>query len=247
MFNDIFSQVKTKYLLLNDGDVFFFNYFLEDYIKLLKQDYKVIVPVSSLGNTVFEYDKYEKILPDGYLDELDKYNVQPSKSANGKLLLHRAHLFHGLVDLDYLKSIGMLFDPLDDPYLEVLSFPAVCDSGTLFYRDLRKKNVKIYPLDYSSRHATMDSYIIHLGFRCSFKLLKELGSKEKLIEDGFADDTYGVSEVFLANNISSIMNNENALYMIDYFKFNIGEVFEEYEEGLIDYDRIQQLVYDFNK
>jgi hypothetical protein len=247
MFNDIFEQVQTRYLLMNDGDVFFFDYFLDTMFDTMYLDNSaMVVNISSMGSNVYD-EAPSKGVPKDYIqtlhDTLDNYKPECKR-----ILPYRIHLFHGLLDLSTLKENNMLFDPLDDPYLECLSNPPYLDSGSLFYRDVRLFNIPFSKFEYTiNADKSNDSkdnfpygkpYLCHLGFRSSFLKLKENFSRENKIREDEINNNKSTAEMYLANNIRTIRKYSKAEFIVKHFNFDITDEFGKVED--IDTNLIEE-------
>lgn len=160
--NDIFSQVKTKYLLLNDGDVVFIDPFLERYEALISLNYKVILCKDKHGKEILDDDRYSIFK--------NKLKYEILISPNEKYLF-RAHQFHGLYDLEYLKSKNILHDRVFNPWVEQAQSltPPISDTGLDFLYLLEEQKIKYYDLEYLS--FLLDNPIYHFGFISSQRRL----------------------------------------------------------------------------
>jgi glycosyltransferase involved in cell wall biosynthesis len=145
---EIMKQVNTKYLFVNDSDVIFVNdQFLNHYLQNVDK-YKVF-GIKSVY--VFNTTHYEKNDPE--IDVLrEKYKnhfeiLDDVKNPfNGWKILPKIPQNHMFVDLDYLKSMNLLYDCLDDKaYSNKLG--NLVDSGVDFYCKLKDNNVPVFEIN----------------------------------------------------------------------------------------------------
>jgi glycosyltransferase involved in cell wall biosynthesis len=158
--NDIFYQTKTKYLLYNDGDVVFTGYFLNSYEAIIKSGYKAIICRGGHGPEILNnsyFDPYEILL-----EEKKEY-------------LLRAHQYHGLVDLEELKSKDMLHDRVFDSSVELeMSRPMPrIDTGLDFMYLLFAKGIFVWDLQYNSEG--LQSPIYHFCLKSSIRRITDSG------------------------------------------------------------------------
>lgn len=149
---DIMEQVKTKYLLINDGDVVFKKGgFLENYFMWFGE-----------GNRLVAHEEFSRF-PKVYYEvteglkryEYYKRFVVPSPFAEGFLCFPRVHMMHAMLDLEYFKSIDLLGDDLTPEFLE-MNLGGFVDTGTDFYHKIADRNI---PVKYLSSSEVYD--ILH--------------------------------------------------------------------------------------
>lgn len=221
MYNDIMEQITTKYLLLNDGDIFFCDYFLEDFFNYIKDGSKIVGNIETIGGDLLSNEIYKEKCGEDYIKRFERLLVG---YRNELPILQRFHLFHALIDIEYLKSINMGIDDLNDSNLEFLSFPPVCDSGMNFTINVFEKEIPFSLFDYRSK----ECHVIHLGFRSSYSAYFD---KFKNIE--FEPEETGLQpkEHFSLFNNKMINENEKAKYIVNLFNFDILSTFNRKERN----------------
>ena len=164
MVREIMEQTSTKYLMINDGDVVFFNKFLNTFFEKIK-----------IYKGLFILGGYESIMLND--NRYDQYNLLYK---NG--MLHRVHLYNSFFDLDYFKEIDLLFDDIyDELYIDALTkhvvyikekdiYSMYADGGINFLYQLYSKNINFYTICHSSLKKS--DYIYHFGWRSSFEKQK---------------------------------------------------------------------------
>ena len=176
MIQDIMNQVKTKYILINDGDVVFLKKFLENFAKKI-DDYKALLVISRFTDAILKercpfksLQKY-KIINDYY----DQFS--------------RVHIFHGLLDLEFFKKENIYFDDIKDKEVaqslqsndRIINGP-FGDGGLDFLYQLLSKNIAFYDLKYWDNFE--NNHIYHLSWRSSYVRRKYISKefREYLIE-----------------------------------------------------------------
>ncbi len=157
---NIMKQINTKYALINDGDVVFLSPFLYDYINLI-QDRKALIVCETLTN--FEnFKKKSAEVPGVTEDYINKYSllVRPCGT------LYRAHLWHGLLDLSFLKDSGIYFDDIfDEQYTKLIAPVPIADGGLNFFYSIESNKIKY--LDLNEHYGYQQLPVYHFGWRSS--------------------------------------------------------------------------------
>lgn len=173
LMNDIMSQVNTKYIMINDGDVVFTRPFLYEYEALIKSGHRALTSNTPHGAELYNDSRF--------FDYKYKFGAEyePLLSEDGNEFV-RAHQYHGLFDLEYLKSIGMLHDRVELIELaKAQSIPTheyttpIVDTGLDFLAQLRNNNVPNYDLEYLPW--LWDSPVYHFRFKSSTAKLQTVG------------------------------------------------------------------------
>ena len=168
---EIMEQTHTKYLLINDGDVVFLEGgFIEKYMeqfragsKIVFREEKSVYPKTSSirdGEACPEvYEYYKK-----YETDIKPNNnrLMQEEIEGGVCCAPRAHMLHIAIDLDYLKSIDMLGDRLNE-HTFILMNGGLVDTGTDFYHRIKENNT---PCSYISNEELFKT-ILHWGWLSS--------------------------------------------------------------------------------
>lgn len=162
MIKDICDQVYTKYILINDGDVVFTDKFLNNYSELINiNNRKALLVISNFMDELYNRKPFCDTVDAKNLQ--DKYKIILNQHQNK---LHRVHIFHGLLDLDYFKNNNIVFDTIDDKnYINMIAPIPIVDGGVDFYYQLLVNNIEYYTLPYWKDINSFHVY--HYGFRSS--------------------------------------------------------------------------------
>jgi hypothetical protein len=192
MINDIFNQIHTSYVMLNDADVIFlpsssplsYNW-LETY-DILLNDYVVIAPIDEY---YYHWDYHNKVFAETYTkNKLGKYiKLYHYDQSLDKEWMERFQFFHGIINLKYLKDQeSFIFDDTTDKkFIELIYSNATLDTGSDFTYQLLTNDIPIYeinkkwyynelPLDISSytpflKHKYDSIYIYHARWLSSIQ------------------------------------------------------------------------------
>lgn len=167
--SDIMHQVNTKYLLLNDGDIVFLKNVIDKYYKYFFEDVKGAFIILPYGNGIIEEGAHEH-----FGKEADKYKILLRTTNTKNAEIHRVHAYHGILDLEFFKSINLLFDDFDSLIVvKGLNFPGIpIDSGLDFYYHIEANKIPYKFLQ--SQFTTNDTDVFHFGLVSSHKKLREL-------------------------------------------------------------------------
>ena len=143
--NEIIDQCETKYLLVNDGDVAFTGTFMNKYEYLMhKYSYKTILFKKAFGRRC----------PKNYTQYLSSNNI-----------IHRAHPYHMLLDVEYLRQYNIIFDRIED--IEYINhMPEYFDCGVDFLYQLESRDIPFYNL---TEDRESDKYIQHFCWASSYE------------------------------------------------------------------------------
>jgi hypothetical protein len=167
MYREIINNVKTKYVLINDGDLFFLKSgFLEDYYNQV-DTYKLICVLDTYT---------EDILKDDIDESLKKYrvlfNIESKYKQNQKLNFVKIFPYHLFCDLDFLKSKNIEFDTIDEP-LYYNNYGRYFDNGHDFLYQIVTNNIKFV------ENPRVNEYTYHIGHISSVLF----GVNDSLLDD----------------------------------------------------------------
>lgn len=192
MIKEIFTQIKTPYLMLNDADIIFTKgNWVEEYDKLIK-DYKIIVPDE---HYYYQWEMYKQFFNDKYIaNKLQKYqSLYYFDKSNFKESMYRLHFFHSIIDLDYFKSINLLFDNTQNNlFIKLIYNNAIMDTGSDFSWEILNRNIPYYVIknvynrwkSYIENYIPItdfefnNTYIYHARWISSYKRFQDEGIKD---------------------------------------------------------------------
>lgn len=235
MYNCIFDQCKTKYLLLCDADIIFFDYFLDKAFEEMKNGSKLFSTIETFGPDLIKNNFYEKVLEKDIYDGFRKLYYFDSNL--NRETMHRFHLYCSLIDVKYFRSINTKIDDVDRDYMIILSFPPVCDSGMDFTR-------KIFNLGIPYSCYERESFVLHLGFRASFKKANDLNHLNFMADFNNPDEVTRLYNNPYLNN--AIKENPLLRNIIEKYHINIQNTFNEYEDKLIIVNKSKD-IFDFSE
>lgn len=125
--NDAMLQIKTKYLFISDGDVIFYNKFLENYFELIKNN--------NVVGFLLKEDLTQNLKKSAIDDKIDLYFFEDSY-----FRLWQGHL---LLNLKFLKENNIFYDTFD--YMYYIENKDI-DSGAYFIIELLNKKISFYDL-----------------------------------------------------------------------------------------------------
>jgi glycosyltransferase involved in cell wall biosynthesis len=216
MLKDLFSQVTTKYLIVNDADIVFLKpNFLERYYRLISSGCKLIAP-SEL--TAYNW-KLNSYVPRQSLEAyLGKYHILYDYN---KDTMFRFHFFHAVLDLGFFKEHGIIFDDVEDPMLvkHILN-RAVLETGSSISYEVLSRKVPFYDIaqeSHNSLRLLTDSLfpnytVYHFRWKSSFKRVSNtLGEAH----DSFAEKSTRDLEscTLLTNTIASLEEKYNLCHL----------------------------------
>lgn len=126
---EIIDQTKTKFLMMNDGDVIFYDYFLDKYKNLI-QDYYILAPIGgedltdNLRNAALQ----------------DRINLITDPNQKIYFRIWQGHL---MLNLEELKNREIYYDPL---LLEYYIDNFQIDSGANFLYEVVQKEIPFFNL-----------------------------------------------------------------------------------------------------
>lgn len=145
--NSIFKQLETKYVLMNDGDVAFYERgFLEKYFELLNDGYQAVgmfvaAYLSEFQDVPLINEQYKMMSQSEYKNVLEKFNTDKQSIIQSFRLSHT----HSFYDLEYLKTIGIFADSLEESVLKKITGD-LFDTNIDFTSKLISANTKIKPI-----------------------------------------------------------------------------------------------------
>lgn len=144
IFNEIFNQCETRYLMLNDGDVVFFDYFKYNYSELIYK-YPILITTTNIPEQSYDlqFKKYDILY----------YNNE----------YNRVFPYHMLLDMKYIRNNIENFDRLTEEWKFLCN---KLDLGADFYYQILSKGLKFKELYFTN-------YIYHFIWSSSIKRLKE--------------------------------------------------------------------------
>lgn len=163
--NEVFKQIKTKYMILLDGDVVFLNgfgNFLHKTLSIIfKEGYDVCGVSDTCGNVNYPVD-----------DRAEKYLTL--KRGDGFFRIGHLFLF---VDLEKLKNNNIYFDRLDNEDYNKAMLNAFDSSMDFTYQVINNTNIKWNTINLY----TLRKYLFHHG---------GLSTKLSLQENGLSLEQY---------------------------------------------------------
>lgn len=178
---EIMQQTQTKYLLINDGDVFFKKGgFLELYMSSLKDCRILFYPGKS--NYTSRHIAFIKNIDELAYDYYSKYQIESYESKPNFPLPEdgviyssvRVHMMHVMMDLDYFKYIGMLGDRLCKHTFSIMQGGLV-DTGTDFYHQIMERGVSHREIGFELIKSSLD----HWGWISSSNRIQDSNSNKE--------------------------------------------------------------------
>jgi len=190
MINDIMHQTKTKYLMLNDGDVVFLNRVIDKYYKQIEGQKALLIVIR------FIEDLFSSKSKEVIGDRLNDYEIL---RLDGKFF-YRMHQFHAFLDIDYFKEIELIFDNIDDKFLKRTMFePYVpVDTGFPFLYEVIKRKIPVDGIMHQENCNDPDFF--HFGWAASMQRLNKGFEKERFLTKNYKERT----RVFLEENFERI-------------------------------------------
>jgi len=142
MLNDLFSQIKTKYLLINDSDIIFLKPdFLEKYYEQISKECKIIAPGENYN---YKWKLSTKMPFESIKNYLKEYQILLSSDES----MFRFHFMHALLDLDYFKSKNLLFDNISNPtFIKLVLEKTLLETGSDLTYQIIKEKIPFFKID----------------------------------------------------------------------------------------------------
>jgi len=142
---EIFEQITTQYLMINDGDIIFMNPgFMEEYESYIQKGFKVIAPFEKYNYgwnyfaTYFTEKMRKKFF--GKYRGMYTYNERTNKE-----FMSRLHFFHAIIDLEEVKAYNLYFDNLSDKeFIRLIFRNATLETGSNFCLQLEENKIPTY-------------------------------------------------------------------------------------------------------
>lgn len=158
MIHEIFKQIDTKYIMINDADVLFLKGdWLEKYDKMLP-NVRVFAPIEKY---CYEWSFQKNPFFNKFKNKfLGKYETL----YNNNNKMERLHFFHSLIDLEYIKDRELLFDHIHNKkFIELIYNNAILDTGSDFSWEIWNQNVPHYVIPdnlvYNRWSTTIEKYM----------------------------------------------------------------------------------------
>src|SRR4030042_3035278 len=144
MITEILSNhVSTKYVMINDNDIVFLKPgFMEDYEELVSAGYKAIAPLEEYSYGWEVCSRLSPPLMENYLGKYFKLYNHEKKS------MRRLHWCHGLMDFEYFRDMGIIFDgQVDRRFIWLVLQGSIVETGTEFFYKILENKIPYYGLD----------------------------------------------------------------------------------------------------